>query len=133
MRRLVAVALSAFALASCAGSQSASGSPPAAQARSGPDLLTESDLAKTEAPNALAVVQQLRPTWLRGRGGGSMSASGAPVEVVVYVNGVRVGSPRELEQVTRTSIKEMRYVSPSDATTRWGTGHSLGAISVTTR
>jgi hypothetical protein len=132
MQRLVVVALAAFALVSCAGSQSSSAPPPAAQSRSRPDVLTEADLAKTEAPNALLVVQQMRPTWLRGRASGTVSA-GAPPEVVVYVNGARVGSPRDLEQISRNSIKEMRYLSASDATTRWGTGHSLGAITVTTR
>jgi hypothetical protein len=55
------------------------------------------------------------------------------VDVVVYVNGARAGTVRELEQFSRASIKEMRYFSPTDATTRWGTGHTLGAISVTTR
>jgi hypothetical protein len=29
-------------------------------------------------------------------------------------------------------VKEIRYISASDATTRWGTGHSGGVILVVT-
>jgi hypothetical protein len=133
MQRLTVIALVASIAAACARSPSTSHPvAPASQPRSSPNVLNENDLAKTEAPNALVVVQQLRPTWLRGRGG-SMAANGESVAVVVYVDGARVGTTRELEQIARTSIKEMRYFSPSDATTRWGTGHSLGAIAVVTK
>lgn len=133
MNRLAMVALGALVVTSCGGAQSTSDpNTPAPQVRSNANLLTEADLAKTEAPNAFLAVQQLRPTWIRGRGA-TMTGTGQRLEVVVYVDGARIGSPRELEQIPRTNIKEMRFYTPSDATTRWGTGHTLGAITVTTK
>ena len=132
MKRLPLI-VSAALLAACASSQPA-GDPATRpeQTRTNPNLLTEAELATNQAPNALVAIQQLRPTWLRGRGA-TMSATGEQIDVVVYLNSVRVGTVRELEQISRTTVKEMQFFSPADATTRWGTGHSRGAITVTTK
>jgi hypothetical protein len=51
----------------------------------------------------------------------------------VYLDGVRVGHVEELRRMRVDVIARMEYMSPSDATNRFGTNHDSGAILVTTR
>jgi hypothetical protein len=73
----------------------------------------------------------LRPDWLRGRG--VTSVSGAIPEVLIYLDGQRIGGRSTLAQFPVIGIKELRFVSATDATQRWGTGHGAGVIEVVTR
>jgi hypothetical protein len=73
--------------------------------------------------DALQAVQRLRTRWLQTRAGLE-----APV---LYVDGTRRGSADELRFLRADEIERMEYMSPSDATTRFGTGHTGGAILVT--
>lgn len=52
---------------------------------------------------------------------------------VVYLDGVRVGDIRLLGQIHWTELESMRFMTPADATTRYGTGHFGGALIVETR
>jgi hypothetical protein len=49
---------------------------------------------------------------------------------VVYLNGTRYGSVETLRSIHSTSIREIRFLNSSDATTRYGIGHLGGAILV---
>jgi hypothetical protein len=53
--------------------------------------------------------------------------------VAVYLDGVRVGGLDELRRLRADTVALMEYMSPSDATNRFGTNHDYGAILVTTR
>jgi len=78
------------------------------------------------------IVRQLRPAWVRARG--SPSLQGRDQEfAVVYIDYSRFGMVHSLRQIDSGAIAEIRYMSPSDATTRFGTGHMGGAILVTTQ
>ena len=94
-------------------------------------LLTEKDIAETGQPNAYRVIQTARPQWLRVRPMGS--SRGGFERIQVYVQGSRFGTVDGLEQIVASSIKEMRFLEPRDATTRYGTGHASGAILITLR
>jgi len=96
------------------------------------NIITEEELAKSTARNGLQAVQMLRPDWLRGRGATSIRET-SPAQVVVYVNEQRLGGPEQLEGISVSAIKSLRHMSASEATNRWGTGHTGGVISVTTR
>ena len=76
--------------------------------------------------DALQAVQRLRSQWVRSRAG----LSGDPP--VLYVDGTRRGSADEMRFIRIDEVEQMQYMSPSDATTRYGTGHTGGAILVTT-
>jgi hypothetical protein len=52
---------------------------------------------------------------------------------VLYVDGGRRGGVTDLRSLRPAEIAQMDYMSASDATTRFGTGHSGGAVLVTTR
>jgi len=92
------------------------------------------------------VVYTLRRTWLNDRGVEDMSeaphvgvnASGQEVIVpgeprlIVYLDNMRLGTIGELRNLPTTGVVAIRYYDPSQASLRWGTGHSHGAIQVMT-
>ena len=55
------------------------------------------------------------------------------VKAEVYVDGARFGGIESLSLIQATPILEIRFLSASEATSRFGTGNSGGAIVITTR
>lgn len=100
--------------------------------RGSANLITLEEITTSGASDALQVVKLLRPSMLRGRSAAPGNRSGLN-EIVVYIDGVRAGGPGALENVSAISIREIRYINASDATTRFGTGHALGAILVVSK
>ncbi len=100
--------------------------------RGSANLIVFDEIANSGASDALQAVTLLRPSMLRGRNGNVKGSSGG-AEIVVYIDGMKSGGPGALNNVTAMSIAEIRYISAADATTRFGTGHPLGAILVATR
>ncbi len=105
------------------------------------NVITAEEMAKSGADNAYDLIKNLRPSWFTPRGistgrpssdavGGISDPGGG---IMVYVDGIRVGGPDELRNVPAERIQEMRYLSATDATTKYGTGHTQGAIEVTTK
>ena len=76
-------------------------------------------------------IRRLRPRWLRTRG--RTSTRDAEPGMPVFIDNVRSGSTDRLESLPIDQVEQLRYLSPSDATTRWGTNMSLGAIEVIMR
>jgi hypothetical protein len=100
------------------------------------DVIAEAEITSRarEATTALQVIEQLRPQMLRGRGVSSPSdVSGEATLPRVYVDEVSYGNLNTLSNVSAGQIKEIRFLSSRDATTRWGTGHMGGVILVTTK
>jgi len=130
-RRFAALALLAMALG-CASS--------GVQKQSkNQNVITAEEIGQTSGMTAYDVIQHLRPNFLRTRGAvhGSPSADGTnhleAVDVVVYLNETKFGGTDQLRQIAFSDIREIHYYSASEATTKWGTGHSAGAIQVLTR
>lgn len=73
--------------------------------------------------SALRAVERLRPRWLQSRSGDTP---------VLYVDGARRGNTSDLNGMMATEIQQMEFMSASDATNRYGTGHAGGAILVQT-
>ena len=133
-RPLAAVLL---VLAGCAASGTSSG---AAEPEAGFDALTRSQLAALPDYSCLQAIQELRPRWLRGRGPSvEADETGRGVRVVRGVERVRAyvdGIARHLEHLDLLPVRDVeavRFLNASEATLRFGTGHSAGAILVTTR
>lgn len=129
-RRFAALAMIALAVG-CASS----GVSPASKNL---NVITEEEITATSATNAYELIQHLRPNYLRTRGAvhGAPTADGnhlEAVDLVVYLNETRFGGSDQLRQIAFSDIREIRYYSASEATTKWGTGHSAGAIQVVTR
>ena len=128
-RRTRLLALAAFsALASaCAGSHG-SNRPEAPVARRSSDVITAEELATTGESNVYMAVQRLRPQWLRARPRGQTRLGGAEAGVVVYIDATRYGSLNSLQSLAVGGIYEIRRYDASEATNRFGTGHTNGAI-----
>ena len=101
-------------------------------ARGSANVIIESEIAASSARNALELIQQLRPTMFRGRNGATDEQPGG-VEMGIYIDGTRASSRDMLTGVLSPTIREIRYINAADATTRFGTGHPLGAILVSTK
>jgi hypothetical protein len=122
---------------STATTTATAGTPAAARVarppRGSSNLITSAEIeaASPDILNAYQLVERLRPMMMRPR---NLSAGnvgdGNVFGVVAYVEEVRVGDVESLATVMRATVREIRYIGATDATTRWGTGHSNGVIQV---
>jgi hypothetical protein len=125
------VLVAALLVAGCASSGAAPA--PAGGGRSR-NLITEDEIQKASARTAYELVQSLRPEYLRNRGVTSTSDNayqgGMPL---VYMDGVQFGTIESLSNIAPGTIREIRFLSGRDATTRFGTGVANGVIEIITK
>jgi hypothetical protein len=95
------------------------------------DVISRADLDRIVASTAFEAVERLRPRWLQPRGPTSVLEPQGTLPTV-YVDGRPAGDLTALNAIPTEEISELHYVSPTDATTRWGTGVSGGVIEVIT-
>lgn len=115
--------LAAFGLATIAAA-CASGAGGERGPRRDPNLITAEELADFASLNCLEVVQRLRPRWLQGRAG----------DPVAVRDGNRLGLAVDyLDQIPAGDVESLRFLAATDATLRFGTGVTGGAILVTSR
>jgi hypothetical protein len=95
-------------------------------------VIVAAEISGSGAQNALEAIQQLRPSMLRTRNGSTGEGANG-TDIVIYVDGIRAGERQSLTAIPAGNIREIRLLSASDATTRFGTGHPLGAILVATK
>jgi hypothetical protein len=103
----------------------------AAAPRGSANVIVESEIPASGAQNALEVIQRVRPSMLRARNG-TVSETGV-MDIVFYIDGTRAGERQALTAIPASNVREIRYLNANDATTRFGTGHPLGAIIVSTK
>jgi len=108
-----------LALAGCASSGTSS-RPAGATA----NRIVRAELESVGQVDAFEAVNRLRPRWMSSRGGS---------RPVLYVDGTRRNDISDLQSLRAFDIEEIEYMSGSDASTRFGTGHGGGAIMVSTR
>ena len=94
------------------------------------NVLTAAEIAPHDMTTAMELIQQLRPAWLRTRGTRSF---GGPISPRVIVDALTPQDASILGTIHRDSILEMRYLTPQEATLRYGTGFPAGAIVVRTK
>ena len=94
-------------------------------------LIVRAQLEILTPRSAWDAVETLNRRWLRARRS-STPASG-PAYARVVLDGVVRGQIDVLRQLNTTNIETMRYLSATDATTRYGTGFPGGVIEVDTR
>lgn len=92
--------------------------------------LTGDELRATSKDNLFDAIRALRPNWMARRGRGSISTM---EYVKVYRDGMQQGPPAVMRDMNLEEVTEVTYLSASDATTRYGTGHESGAILISTR
>jgi hypothetical protein len=128
MKRLFAYAALSFMLAAangCASSKATSQT--TSKVNRSSNSITAEEIAGTGAVNVYDAIQRLRPQWLtssRVRRGGSGD------DLVVYLDSNRYGSMGSLRSLSIGGVQEVRFYGASEATNRYGTGHTGGAILV---
>ena len=95
--------------------------------------------------NVYDLVNTLRRNWLNVRGidkfseaprsvtvdGQDVTIPGEP-QLIVYLDNTRLGTISELRDLPVAGVVGVRYFDGSEATFKWGAGHSHGAIQVLT-
>jgi len=107
-----------------------------------PDLIVREQILDMPDGTALDVIQRLRPNWLRPRSQGTIAGStrnpssgtviGDAETAFVFVDEVRFGELGSLSRISSLNIESIVFISPLDATTRYGTGYTAGIIRVNT-
>ncbi len=126
MRQIRRLALVAAAVSLTAGCASAGGSP-ARSTGGSRNVIVAAELEGGGFDNLRDAVRRLRPAWLRPRGS---TGTTIPGELPVYMDNVRAGDMERLTSIPVELVKEVRFLDPREATFRWGTGHTRGAIEV---
>ncbi len=88
-------------------------------------VLTAEEVEMGSARDVYDVIQRHRSLWLRGRG-----TLGPPL---IYLNGQRRGGVETLRDIPAGDFFRAELLSPSEATSLYGTGHAAGVITVETR
>jgi hypothetical protein len=114
-----------------AGEPQTAAAPAPARQRKDPTVITEQEIATRQTLTARQVIEQLRPQFLRVRGTTTLGNAATQDVIWVYVDGTRHGNLEVLNNISANEIREIRYLSPSEATNRYGTGHVQGAILIT--
>lgn len=117
--------VSALGVAACAVGTRSSGP------SSTRDMITREELEELNADDVMEAVSILRPQWLRFR---PMRTPGSPDPVVgVVVDGQPRGTRSDLAQIPIGTVERIEFMTSADATIRFGTGFTGGAIVVSTR
>jgi hypothetical protein len=85
---------------------------------------------------AYDIIRALRPNMLISHGVVASSQSRSSMyqgisQIKIYLDGTAYEG--SLDTIPAATVQEVRWLSPMDATTRYGTGNTAGAIEVTTR
>ena len=89
-------------------------------------ILQEEIMELKGVNSAIDIINVARPNWLR-------SGVGTSSNISVYQNGMYIGGLSELNYISVQTIIDMKLLSPSEATTIYGTNNMLGAIEIRTR
>ena len=112
-------------MAGCAHSATPSGA-------SSPDAnrITRAEMEQARYASLYEVVQSLRGRWLATRG--PKTLLGAPTEVQVLVDDMRMGGVDALRSLKTDNVVAISFVDPVAAAQRWGGKFAQGTIVVTT-
>jgi hypothetical protein len=136
--------LGLLAVATLIGVAPADGQQVSAPANRNRRVITAEEIEKAQETNAFQVVEKLRPEFLvsmtrrhtLGRGASEQpdlgySQPGAQPTAAVFVDGTEMGGVDELRQIQSITVEEIRYLSGSDAQTKYGPRFPAGVIEVT--
>lgn len=89
------------------------------------NTITPEELGQRSFYSAYDAVETLRPGWLNKRGQDG--------DIQVYVDDNHVGGLEVLRRIRLPSVYLMRHMDGIQAAARYGDGHELGVILVSTR
>lgn len=113
------------------GPSAAGDSGSAAPPRSRSTLITFEEMRQRgQTSNLYDLIQDLRPRWLRSRGPDTLL--GQQGQVQVHMDGNWIGNVEALRRLAAAGVTSIEWLSPLDASARYGLDHSHGAIVVST-
>ncbi len=98
-----------------------------------PDVITREEISASSATTAHQLVQSLRPQWLITRGIVNLAQAAGLEGIVIYLDNARLGDPESMRRVALGPVQYLRFFDAREATLRWGGGHMLGAILISTQ
>lgn len=117
-----------FLLSGCSAYSRSAGSESVSRDRY---VLTRTELDGMDQLNAIEAIRRLRPQWLQYRGTSVLIGPNRE-GLRVYVDRNFFGEAESLSTLMVGVIREIRYMNARQATLRFGTDHTVGAILVTT-
>jgi hypothetical protein len=122
--------LTLLALAGACASHGAPGPEPVsanAAATRQSEVITQAELDEAASEgNALDVIRRLRPYYLRARGATSFALPSG--NVTLSIDGGPLLPIDNLARLRPRELAEIRYLSPADATQRFGTAAGTGPV-----
>jgi hypothetical protein len=100
--------------------------------RHDPNVISEQEVASSNASNAYDVIITARPSFLKTRGHSTITLPGSDY-ATVYVNSQQYGDVTSLRTIAVDQIKEIRYFSASEAVTKFGSQSGSGVIQIITK
>jgi hypothetical protein len=127
--RLLAISLLLLPLATACASTGASEAPSSSRA-----VITEQELEGVLELMTLDAIRRLRPNWLRSRAAPTPATfRQGGMEPALRLDGIMRGSLEELQTLPVREVREITFLSATEATTLYGTGYTNGVIQVRTR
>lgn len=98
-------------------------------ARHNVNLITYDEVQNAQhLSDAYELIHTLRRFWLRAPRGSTSTM--APIDVAVFMNGVRLGTREALKTIPITAVKSARFYTAVDARRKFGGDTSAGAIEI---
>ncbi|MEP6619315.1 MAG: hypothetical protein ABJE47_08370 [bacterium] len=123
-----------FSLASVAGMSVsgclASTAKPAPSAVANPSMITETELSSASSEgNAYDLIRRLRPAWFASRGAVTLSNRPATSGIMhISLDGAALQDVELLTRMRSTELKEVHFLSATDAAQRFGATASSGTV-----
>src|SRR5678815_4575757 len=96
-------------------------------------IITEQEIERTTAKNALEVVRKLRPNYLVSRGQVTINAPQGRTTPNVYLNGQFLGATEMLATIPVSQIEEIRLYHAGEVPPQWEQNNPSGLIAVKTK
>ena len=131
----IACTFSALGAAACGGGTAASGG----AAREGhpahkrsANIVTADEILQHGGNNLRDILRALRPAWFRTSPTRMRSGAVYVDPIAVYIDGRRIGTVANLNEIPVTSVGQVRFYTASEAQGRFGLDNLQGAIEVVT-
>ena len=95
------------------------------------EVITAAEIVSSRVQDVYQAVAQLRPEFLRRRSL-SMAQPYRMSEVLVFLDDLEFGTAESMRNIPLARVRQIRYLTPSEASLRWGGQHPGGVIHVTT-
>lgn len=105
---------------------------PGETASSAGNVITEAEIAQSQALSAYDAVQKLRANFFSNRGRTTILGDTSPLPVV-YVDGIEYGPMTSLQNIPASQVASIRLYRAWEATTKFGMGKPAGVIEVITK